>query len=74
MQREIRLKEGAIYGYCKELDISRDELSRRMGVATTTAYRVEKGEVSPSPKFIAALMSVTGRTFEELFEIVQAAA
>lgn len=66
----ISLKQGAMHEYCRELDISRDELSRRMGVATTTAFRVEKGDSEPSPRFIARLMSVTGRSFEELFEIL----
>ena len=71
---QIKLKTGAIYKHCQELGISRDELSRRMGVATTTTYRVEKGDVEPSPKFIAALMHTTGHRFEELFVIAQAAA
>lgn len=67
---KIRLREGAVYGVSKALEISRDELSRRMKVATTTAWRVEKGDVDPSPKFIAGLITVSGQTFEELFEIV----
>lgn len=71
---QIKLKPGVIYEHCKELNISRDELSRRMRVASTTTYRVEKGDVEPSPKFIAALMHATGKTFEELFEIVGAPA
>jgi transcriptional regulator with XRE-family HTH domain len=67
---QIRLRAGAMYGYCTERGISRDELARRMGVSSTTAYRVERGDVEPSPRFIAALMHTTGQTFEELFEIV----
>lgn len=70
----IRLKDGAMYGYCSEHNISRDELARRMGVASTTAYRVEKGDVEPSPRFIAALIHTTGRSFEQLFEVVSVAA
>ena len=54
----ITLRDGALYEYCKEQDISRAELSRRMGVDTGTAYRVEAGKVDPSPRFIASLMSV----------------
>ena len=69
----ITLKPQAIYAYCTSQGISRDELSRRMRVATTTAYRVEKGECDPSPKFIAALMRTTGLAFEDLFEIEDAA-
>lgn len=67
---KIMIKAGTIARTCRREDISRDELARRMGVASTTAFRVEKGDVGPSPKFIAALMTQTGMPFEELFEIV----
>lgn len=67
----IQLVDGAITAYCKEQGISRDELARRMGVASTTAYRVEKGDVEPSPRFIAALMNTTGKPFEALFQVVE---
>jgi DNA-binding XRE family transcriptional regulator len=67
---KIAMKPSAMHGYCREHDISRDELSRRMGVSTTTAFRIEKGDSDPSPKFIACLMRLTGRPFEDLFEIV----
>ena len=66
----IRIRENAIYKVCTQLDTSRDGLARSMGVASTTAYRVEQDKVEPSPKFIAALMTASGRPFEELFEIV----
>lgn len=68
---QIAVRTGVIYDTCKALNLSRDALSREMGVATQTAYRVDSGAVSPSPGFIAALMDVTGRPFEELFEIVE---
>jgi transcriptional regulator with XRE-family HTH domain len=67
---KIKLRDGAIYQACKNRDISRDELSRQMRVATSTAYRVERGDVEPSPRFIASLMKLTGKKFEDLFEIV----
>ena len=57
---QIRLRDGALYRYCSEQSISRDELARRMGVASTTAYRVECGDVEPSPRFIAARMHTCG--------------
>ena len=66
----IRAKQNAISQVCKDLDVSRDELARRLNVASTTAYRIEMGRTDPSPKFIAALMRATGLSFEELFEIV----
>ena len=74
MQMQIRLKDGAMHTYCRTEDISRDELSRRMGVASSTAYRVERGDVEPSPRFIAALMRITGQQFEDLFQVVEMAA
>ncbi len=66
----IVLKPGVLYEEGKRRDLSRDALSRLMGIATATAYRVEKGDVDPSPRFIASLMKVTEKSFEDLFEIV----
>lgn len=68
--KRIIVRAGAIYDARKTLDVSRDELARRMGVTGQTAYRVDAGYVDPSPAFIAALMDITGKTFEDLFEIV----
>lgn len=67
----ITLRDGVIAAYCKQHDISRDEMSRRMGVASTTAFRVEKGDVDPSPRFIASLMLLTNEPFESMFEVVR---
>lgn len=67
----IAPRPGAIARYTTEQGISRDELARRMGVANTTAYRVDAGLVQPSPAFIAALMNVTGLDFEALFVVEQ---
>lgn len=66
----IVLRAGSLHAVCKRLDISRDELARRMGVSTAAAYRVDDGRSDPSPKFIASLMSVAEQPFEELFDIV----
>lgn len=71
---KILPKPGAIYGVTKRLDISRDELARRMKVSTVTAYRIDAGKVGPSPAFIAALMNVSEQSFEDLFVIVDEAA
>jgi DNA-binding XRE family transcriptional regulator len=70
----IRPRENAVYQAYTGLGVSRDEMARRMGVSTATAYRVEQGKTDPSPQFIAALMTVTGKPFEDLFEIVAVAA
>jgi transcriptional regulator with XRE-family HTH domain len=67
----IVIQQEALYGYLKEVDISRDELARRMKVSTATAYRVTAGKTDPSPLFIASLMHVTGLPFEALFTIVR---
>lgn len=69
MHMKIVPKTGAIYAVTKRLDISRDELARRMKVSTTTAWRIDAGKVDPSPAFIAGLMAVSDQPFEELFEI-----
>lgn len=67
-------RPGALRDYMKTEDIARDELARRIGVDRATAYRVESEMVDPSPKFIAGLMDVTGKKFEDLFEIIRDAA
>lgn len=66
----IVLKPGVISSYCREQDISRDEMARRMGISTATAFRIDDGRTDPSPKFIAALINLTGKPFEELFDLV----
>lgn len=71
---QITPKPGVIWNYCKAEDISRDELARRVGVNRATAYRIDEGMVQPSTKFIAGFITVTGRRFEDLFEIVGDAA
>ena len=69
----ITPKPGVIWAYLKQQDMSRNELAARIGVAATTAYRVDEGQVDPSPKFIAGLMRLTGKPFEALFDIKDAA-
>lgn len=70
----IKVRQGALYELLKSEDISRNELARRLGVSNATAYRIDEGKVDPSPRFIASLISVSGRKFEDLFEIVSEAA
>lgn len=70
----IAPKPGAIAAYCESQGISRDEMSRRMGVSTVTAYRVDVGRGDPSPAFIAKLIDLTGLGFDDLFVIVGSAA
>lgn len=68
---KITPKPDALNGVMKRLDISRDELARRMRVSTATAYRIDSGRTEPSPAFIAALINVSGQSFEDLFDIVE---
>lgn len=68
---QIRLRDGALEEAEARDDLSRAELARRIGVDKTTAFRVGRGDVLPSPKFIAGLMHATGHDFEALFEIVK---
>lgn len=67
----IKIKPGTLHAECKARDISRADLARRMGVSEATAYRIDDGRTDPSPKFIAALMEISGKAFEDLFDIVR---
>lgn len=70
----ITPKPDALRAAIKECaDGSRDALARLINVDKATAYRVESGKVDPSPKFIAGLIVLTGKRFEDLFEIKDAA-
>lgn len=68
---KLAMKDGALDGLLGEMGISRDELARRMGVSTVTAYRVHKEKTEPGTKFIAGLMDVTGKDFDDLFVVVE---
>lgn len=70
----IRLREGTIHRICNDLDCSRDELARRLGVSTGSAYKIDSGRVDPSPTFMARLMQLTGQGFDDLFVVVEDAA
>lgn len=74
MEQRLRIipRAGVIYAAAKDLNTSREGLSRRMGVSSSSAFKVERGDVDPSPGFIAALMHVSGKPFEDLFEVVGA--
>lgn len=71
---KLAMKDGALEQCLTELGISRDELARRMGVSSATPYRIQKGRTDPGPRFIAALMDVTGKDFDDLFVVVEDAA
>ena len=46
-----------------------EEQARRLGVARTTVGRVVSGQTTPSPGIIAGALLMTGKPFEELFEV-----
>lgn len=68
----LRLRPGVITDVCRELGISRHRLARRMDIHAETLRRADSGETgSISGRFIASLVVVTGRSFDDLFEIVK---
>lgn len=66
----IVLRPGALSRCCAELGLSREALSREMGVSPTTLYRLDRGDSAPSARVIGLLMQATGQLFEALFAVV----
>lgn len=53
---------------------SEAELARIIGVSPTTLWRISRGDVAPSPGFIArTLLAFPHTKFETLFEVVNPA-
>jgi DNA-binding XRE family transcriptional regulator len=74
-KHRIIVRPGALRAVIKEhADGSRDRLAHLINVDRATTYRIEAGRVDPSTKVIAALICLTGKPFESLFEITQDAA
>lgn len=67
----LRLRNGAISLATQHLGCSRSVLQRRMGVAESTLWRIERGDLEPGGKTVAGLLAVTGLDFDELFEVVE---
>lgn len=44
--------------------------SQATGIPWTTLWRVTRGRIAPSPRVIGTLLTATGKTFDELFEVV----
>jgi transcriptional regulator with XRE-family HTH domain len=65
----ISLREGVLYQLRKQAGISRDEWARRVGLSSSAAWRLEAGLASPSAETIARLLVMTGKRFEDLFEV-----
>lgn len=67
----LRLRPGIISAICRELGISRHRLARRMDVHAETLRRADSEENGISSRFIASLIVVSGKPFDELFEIAE---
>lgn len=65
----VALRQGALSACCADLGLSREALSRQMGISPTTLYRLDRGDVQPSARVIGLLLQATGRAFEDIFEI-----
>ena len=45
------------------------DAARACGLSHTTLLRIERGEVAPGPRAIAALIAGTGEPFDRLFTV-----
>jgi hypothetical protein len=67
----IRLRTDALDAWAAREGLPNDTATaERIGVSPSTLWRIVNDEVVPGEKFIAAALAVTGRKFEELFEVV----
>ena len=57
-----RLKE-----YRKELDLSQDELAKRVGVSRNTISSIETGQVCPTAKLALVICIALDKKFEDIF-------
>lgn len=68
----LHLRAGAITKVCAQLGgISRPALGRRLGLAESTVYRLDRGDVRPSADTVGALIVISGLDFGELFVVVE---
>ena len=49
------------------MDLSQDELAKRVGVSRQTISAIEKGDYNPSINLCIRICRVLGRTLDELF-------
>ena len=57
-----RLKE-----YRKELNLSQDELAKRVGVSRQTISAIEKGDYNPTINLCIRICKALNKTLDELF-------
>lgn len=51
---------------------SANAAARACGLAPSSVWRVLNGRTDPSARFVAAILRGSGRTFDELFDVVDA--
>ena len=49
------------------LDLSQDDLAKRVGVSRQTISAIEKGDYNPTIKLCVAICKVLGKTLDDLF-------
>ncbi len=49
------------------LDLSQDELAKRVGVSRQTINAIEKGDYNPTIQLCRSICKVLGKTLDELF-------
>ena len=49
------------------MDLSQDELAKRVGVSRQTISAIEKGDYNPTINLCIAICKALGRTLDELF-------
>lgn len=70
----VRLRPSAWTAWTARLRLGRvEDQAEYLGVSRSQLYRVIAGGVAPGEQFIAACLAKYDGTFEELFEIIQAA-
>lgn len=70
----VRLRTDAYAAWMTRLRLaSEDQQAGYLGVSRATVGRARRGEIVPGEQFIAACLAKYDGTFEELFEVTEAA-
>jgi transcriptional regulator with XRE-family HTH domain len=60
----IRLKPGALMQVASEYELALDALARRLDIASSTIYRIDRGDVEVSNSTLARLLAFTAGRFD----------
>jgi transcriptional regulator with XRE-family HTH domain len=69
----VRLRQAALEAAIARRNLTKTELARRMGMHRTHLSDILAGRTHPGPKTRQRLLDALGGTFDEFFEIVDAA-